>query len=72
MQVSLAHIVLPWERCLFGHSGSSKIPTLMICLSGKDSPVWKRVVPQSGQKCEMIFLPESAILEISLGVPVLV
>jgi len=57
--------------CLFGHSGSSKMPALMMCLPGKDSPVRKRVVPQSGQKCEVIFLPVSAVLEISFGVPVL-
>jgi hypothetical protein len=58
--------------CLFGHSGSSKMPALMICLPGNESPVRKRVVPQSGQKYEMIGLPVSPTLEICLGVPILV
>jgi hypothetical protein len=36
---------------------------------GKLSPVRKSVVPQSGQKWDVIFLPVSAVLEIVLGVP---
>lgn len=34
----------------FAHSGSSRIPALMITAPGKLSPVRKSVVPQSGQK----------------------
>jgi len=41
----------------------------MTYLPGKESPVRKSVVPQSGQKCEVIFLPVSAVLEIVFGVP---
>jgi len=39
---------------------------------GKLSPVRKTVVPQPGQKCEVIFLPLSAVLENVLGVPAFV
>ena len=41
----------------------------MIYAFGKLSPVRKSVVPQSGQKWDVIFLPVSAVLEIVLGVP---
>src|SRR6187402_2464928 len=59
----------PFGMFWLGQSGSSNTPALMITVPGKDSPVRKRVVPQSGQKWEVIFFPVSAILEISLGLP---
>lgn len=61
----------PLGGFLLGHSGSSRMPALMMTAPGNDSPVRKSVVPQSGQKCEVIFLPVSAVLEISLGLPAL-
>lgn len=45
------------------------MPALMIRLPGKVSPVLKSVVPQSPQNDEVILFPESAVFEISFGVP---
>ncbi len=57
-------------RLLFGKSASSRMPALTTTAPGNDPPVRKSVVPQSGQKWDVIFLPESAVLEISFGLPV--
>lgn len=51
------------------HFGSSNTPALIITAPAKVSPVRITVVPQSPQKCEVIFLPVSACFEMVLGVP---
>jgi hypothetical protein len=61
----------PFGTFSLGQSGSSKTPALMMTAAGKESPVRKRVVPQSPQKCEVMLLPVSATFEICLGLPVI-
>jgi hypothetical protein len=50
-------------------SGESMTPTLITLFGPKDGPSRKRVLPQSPQKCDVIWLPESAFLAIVFGVP---
>lgn len=45
------------------------IPVFTIFPPGKKAPLRHSVVPQSPQKCDVIVLPESAVLVNSFGVP---
>lgn len=54
----------------FGQSASSIIPNLIMYLPGNDSPVRKRVVPQSPQKLDVMVLPVSAVFDMVLGDPI--
>ena len=52
-------------------SGSSSTPALIIFMPGKLSPSLNSVVPQSPQKCDVIFLPVSADLAMGFGAPLM-